>query len=118
MLWGFRKSHGWRVTGNEWTPPRNYYLSTVPRYRRNHRVSRPVFRAIRILSSPDGIDAIRQRGRMRQPQDRLNKRSMQRLSAEMNAAIRWVLARDPTTPPPAQKVIDRAESGLFPLRAR
>jgi len=92
LIWAFREAHGWEYTNGKHVVPRRYFSHTVPKYSKN-RVSKDNFSAIRFVSTPKAIDAIRQRGRLRQPQTILDKKTVSKLSKEMNSALRWILTK-------------------------
>jgi len=92
LIWDFREKHGWKYAKGEYKIPPGYFRSTVRQYG-DRKVSRDVYDAIRFLSSQEAIEAIRQRGRMRQPKKPLDRRRAKKISSEMNAALRWALGR-------------------------
>ncbi|MBN2517547.1 MAG: hypothetical protein JXB14_01755 [Candidatus Altiarchaeota archaeon] len=94
LVWDFRQKHGWDYRNGGHVVPPTYFNSTVSEYKKN-TVDREVFNAIRFLSTPQAIEAIRQRGRMRQPKKTLDKKSKEKLSKEMDAVLRWVFGNTP-----------------------
>jgi len=89
MIWNFRSAHGWKFRKDGTIAPKGYFGSVLRSYQKL-KVNQEQFEVVRFLSSRLAIDAIRQRGRMRQKPGEINKREIKKLQDEMNALLRWI----------------------------
>jgi len=91
LVWRFREAHGWRFGKGKVLIPRNYFGSIKKRYG-SLRLGRGDYEIIRLVSSEAGIDAIRQRGRMRRKPVPLTKAELGKLQVEMRAVLRRIFS--------------------------
>lgn len=89
MIWEFRKANGWKYIEGEYVVPKDYFTTTLE-WPQTFKVDKEEFSVIQFLSSTRGINAIRQRGRMRRAPVPLSAEELKKLQTEMRSVLRWV----------------------------
>ena len=89
LVWKFREANGWKYRNEKHIVPKNYYNGTLGRLVKI-RVSQRDQRIIDFLSSEKAIEAVRQRGRMRQKPTGISGREITRLKKEMQAILKSI----------------------------